>query len=128
MYVGLHLWRCSKIRKMLYVYKPTRCTKFLWLDFIFQYTLYIFRTVSVHLPEQYFYKLYVMFGICGYDIKFIKGLLLKMDWYSMKHVERIVKMKSNHKNFVHFVCLYTYCKMMHGSYNIKMQNAVLILL
>ena len=32
-----------------YVYKPTRCTKFMWLDFIFQYTLYMFRTVSVHL-------------------------------------------------------------------------------
>ena len=31
-----------------------------------------------------------------------------MEWYGPKHVERIVKMKSNHKNFVHFVGLYTY--------------------
>ena len=36
----------------LYVYKPTRCTKFLWLDFIFQYPLYMFRTESVHFQEQ----------------------------------------------------------------------------
>ena len=49
-----------------YVYKPTRCTKFLWLDIVFQYTLYMFRTVSVHLQEQSFYKLYVVFGIGGY--------------------------------------------------------------
>ena len=42
-----------------------------------------------------------------------------MDWYSPKHVERIVKIKSNHKNFVHLVGLYTYCKMMHGAYYVK---------
>ena len=28
--------------------------------------------------------------------------------------------KSNHKNFVHLVGLYTYCKMMHGAYNVKL--------
>ena len=27
--------------------------------------------------------------------------------------------KSNHKNFVHLVGLYTCCKMMHGTYNVK---------
>ena len=27
--------------------------------------------------------------------------------------------KSNHKNFVHLVGLYTYSKMMHGAYNVK---------
>ena len=27
-------------------------------------------------------------------------------------------MKSNHKNFVHLVGLYTYCKMMHRAYNV----------
>ena len=43
-----------------------------------------------------------------YDIQHIKRLLLKMDWYSPKHVERILKIKSNHKNFVHLVGLYTY--------------------
>ena len=32
-------------------------------------------------------------------------------------------MKSNYKNFVHLVGLYTYCKMMHGVYNIKLINA-----
>ena len=41
-----------------------------------------------------------------------------MDWYSPKHVERILKIKSNHKTFVHLVGLYTYCKM-HGAYNVK---------
>ena len=28
-------------------------------------------------------------------------------------------MKSNHKNFVHLVGSYTYCRMMHGAYNVK---------
>jgi hypothetical protein len=43
-----------------------------------------------------------------------------MDRYSPKHVERTLKIKSNHKNFVLLVGLYTYCRMMHGSYNIKL--------
>jgi hypothetical protein len=25
----------------------------------------------------------------------------------------------NHKNFIHLIGLYTYCKMMHGAYNVK---------
>ena len=29
------------------------------------------------------------------------------------------EIKSNHKNSVHLVGLYTYCKVMHGAYNIK---------
>ena len=29
-----------------------------------------------------------------------KKLLLMMDWYSPKHVQRILKIKTNHKNFV----------------------------
>ena len=74
----------------------------------FQYTLYMFRTVSVHLQEQSLYKLYVVFGIYGcwvaiatqqpdvseytkHDIQLVKRLFLKMDWYSSKHVERILK-------------------------------------
>ena len=40
--------------------------KILVIRLYFQYTLYMFRTVSVHLQEQSFYKLYVIFGICGY--------------------------------------------------------------
>ena len=28
------------------------------------------------------------------------------------------KIKSNHKNFVHLVGLYTYCRMTHGAYNV----------
>ena len=35
-----------------YLYKPTRRTKFLWLDFIFYQMLYMFRTVLVHHQEQ----------------------------------------------------------------------------
>ena len=42
-----------------------------------------------------------------------------MKWYSPKYVERIVKIKSNHKNFVHLVGLYTYCRMMHSAYNVN---------
>ena len=63
----------------------------------FQYTLYMFRNVLVHLQEQSFYKLYIAFCICRYhtsgiatqqpdvsaytkyDIQLIKSLLLKMD-------------------------------------------------
>ena len=58
----------TKLRKATikqYVYKPTRCAKFLWLDFIFQYTLYMFRTVLVHHQEQ-LYKLCITFGVCRY--------------------------------------------------------------
>ena len=29
------------------------------------------------------------------------------------------KINSNHKNFVHLVGLYTYCKKMHGAYKFK---------
>jgi hypothetical protein len=48
--------------------------------------LYIFRTVLVHLQEKI---------LCRASNE---------------------KIKSNHKNFVHLVGLYTYCKMMHGAY------------
>ena len=131
--VNLNLFLMSLILYELciilqYVYKPTRCSKFLWFDFIFQYTLYMFRTVSVHLQEQTFYKLYVVFGICRYhtvvvvaiatqqphvsaytkyDIQLIKSLLLKMDWYSPKHVERILKNKVEYQEFWAF-CWFIY--------------------
>ena len=36
------------------IYKPTRCTKFLWLDFIFHQMLYMFRNMLVHHQEQPF--------------------------------------------------------------------------
>ena len=36
------------------------------------------------------------------------------------------KIKSNHKNFVHLVGLYTYCKMMHGVYNVKLRLCLII--
>ena len=35
------------------------------------------------------------------------------------------KINSNHKNFVHLVGLYTYCKMMHGVYNVRLRLMVL---
>jgi hypothetical protein len=40
--------------------------KILVIRLYFQYMLYMFRTVLVHLQEQTFYKLYVTFGICRY--------------------------------------------------------------
>ena len=54
-----------------YVYKPTRCTQFLWLDFIFQYTLYMLRTLLVHHQEQLYNFIsctshLVHAGICRY--------------------------------------------------------------
>ena len=49
------------------------------------------------------YKLYIAFGICR----------------TYRHIQKI---KSHHKNFVHLVGLYTSCKMMHGSYNIKIMT------
>ena len=54
-----------KFRRNQYVYKPTRCTKFLWIRLYFHYMLYMFRTVLVHHQEQ-LYKLYIAFGICRY--------------------------------------------------------------
>ena len=67
----------------------------------FQYTLYMFRAVSVHLQEQSFYKLYIAFCVCRYhtsgccaaiatqqpdvsahtkhDIQLMKRLFLRMD-------------------------------------------------
>ena len=33
-----------------------------------------------------------------------------------------MKIKSNHKNFVRLVGLYTYCKMMHGAHNVKRET------
>jgi hypothetical protein len=33
--------------------------------------------------------------------------------------QHLWKIKSNHKNFVHLVGLYTYCEMMHGVYNVN---------
>ena len=58
-------WRKWKDVTKQYVYKPTRCTESLWLDFIFYYMLYVFRTILVHHQEQ-LYKLYIAFGICRY--------------------------------------------------------------
>ena len=42
-----------------YVYKPTRCTKFLWLDFIFSLD-------ALHVSDYNFYKLYIAIGMCRY--------------------------------------------------------------
>ena len=94
--------------------------------------LYMFRTVLVHHQEQPFISCtshLVYAGIrryvwllCDYshttarhmvsaytkrDVQLIK-LLLMMDWYSPKHVEHLMEIKSYHKNFVHLVGLYTY--------------------
>jgi hypothetical protein len=40
--------------------------KILVIRLYFHYTLYMFRTVLVHLQEQTSYKLYVIFGIIRY--------------------------------------------------------------
>ena len=56
----------------------------------FQYTLYMFRTVSVHLQEQYYYIWYVRIRLLitqqpdvpahtKCDLQLIKRLILKMD-------------------------------------------------
>ena len=57
--------RQKKLIAVQYVHKPTRCTKFLWLDFIFYETLCMFRTILVHLQEQ-LYKLYIALDISRY--------------------------------------------------------------
>ena len=103
--------------------------------------LYMFRTTISPSSGAIFNNLYSAIGtcqyvwlLCGYshttdrrivlaytkcDVQLIKRLLLMMDWYSPKHVEHILKIKSNQKNSVHLVGLYTYCKMMHGAYSVK---------
>ena len=66
-----------------YVYKPTRCTEFLWLDFIFQYTLYMFRTILVHHQEQ-LYKLYITSGITTLQL----DMNTKMDGLAVSQSQR----------------------------------------
>ena len=51
-----------------------------------------------------------------------------MDWYSSKHVDRILKIKFNHKNFVHLVDFYTYGGMMYGAYNVKLITGLILFL
>ena len=34
--------------------------------------------------------------------------------------------KSNHKNFMHLVGLFTYCKMMHGAYNVEKYGIICV--
>ena len=79
------------------MYVTNKMHKIFVIRLYFQYTLYMFRTVSVHLQEQFFYELNVVSAHTKYDVQLIKRLLLKMDRYSPKHVERIFKIKSNHK-------------------------------
>ena len=53
--------------------------KILVIRLYIQYTLYMFRTVSVRLQEQSFYMLYVVSAYTKYDIQHIKRLLLKTE-------------------------------------------------
>ena len=94
-----------------YVYKPTRCTNFFVIRLYFQYTLYMFRTVSVHLQEHSSNTTArrMVPAFTKYNIQLIKKrMLLKMDWYSPKHVQRVLKIKSNHKKFCATCWLYIY--------------------
>ena len=63
----------------------------------------MFLTVSVYLQQQSFYKLIVVSANTKYDTQLIKRRFLKMDLYSPKHVQRILKIKANHKTFVYLV-------------------------
>jgi hypothetical protein len=45
-------WVLSREWFVQYVNKPKRRTKFLWLNFILYYKLYMFRTISVHHQER----------------------------------------------------------------------------
>ena len=97
------------------VYKPTRCIKFLWLDFI---SLLDALHVSDYISPSSgatFYRLHIAFGTCRYrtsgccvaivtqphnsqTYQHISNtmyspwkLLLKMDWCSPKHVENLIE-------------------------------------
>ena len=61
------------------MYITNKMHKIVMIRLYFQYTLYMFRTVSVHLQEQSFYTLYVVSARTKYDIQLIKRLLLKID-------------------------------------------------
>ena len=95
-----------------YVYKLISCTKFLWLDFIFNIRSTCFGLYQSIFRSNLFIccMSYLVSACTKYDIQHtsIKRLLLKMDWYSPKHVERILKIKSNYKRFVDLVGLCTY--------------------
>ena len=98
-----NVWHCMNRASSCNMYTTNRMHRLFVIRLYFHYMLYMFRTVLVHLQGQSFYKLNVVFGMCRYDIQLIKRLSLKMDWYSPKHVECILKVMSNHKNFVHLV-------------------------
>ena len=48
------------------MYITNKMHKIFVIRLYFQYTLYMFRAVSVHLQEQSFCKLYIVFGMCRY--------------------------------------------------------------
>ena len=60
------------------MYITNKMHKIFVIRLYFQYTLYMFRTVLVHLQEQSFHKLNVVSDHTKYDIQLIK-LLLMMD-------------------------------------------------
>ena len=114
------IWRCKHRASSCSVYITNKMHKFLWLDFIFNirstcYRLYqsIFRS-SLFIAEC---RIWYVWLLCCYSNRTarhirtyqightaIKRLLLKMDWYSPKHAERILKIKSNNKKkIVHLV-------------------------
>ena len=70
------------------MYITNKMHKIFVIGHYFKYTLYMFRTVSVHLQGQSFYKLNVVSAHTKNDIQFTKRLPLKMDRYSPKHVQR----------------------------------------
>ena len=76
----------SKLCLAQYVYNQQHAQIFV-IRLYFQYTLYMFRTVSVHLQEQSFHKLNIVFGMCGYV------------WLLCC----LLKIKSNDTNFVHLI-------------------------
>ena len=104
--------------------------------------LYMFRTVLVHLQEQ-LYKLYIAFGICRYvwllcgcsQTYATRIYQMRCTVYKVAPDDGLIqsetckafnwKIKSNHKNSVRLVGLYTYRRMMHGAYNVKLHQSFL---
>ena len=61
------------------MYITNKMHKMFVIRLYFQYTFYMFRTVSVHHQQQSIYKLNEVSAHTKYDIQLIKILLLMMD-------------------------------------------------
>ena len=96
----------QQTKRRIYVYNQQDEQFFLWLHFIFNT-----RSTCVGLYQSIFRsRLFIScmsYLVYAGTIRVAVVLLLKMDWYSPTHVERVLKIKCNHKKKL-FILLVIY--------------------